>query len=317
MKEHVKGLVSICVPTYNRFNLISQLLDSILAQTYTNFEIIITDNSDNLKTKGLIESQYQDERIRYYKNEKNLGMDGNSLKALSFVNGEYLTFTPDDDIWIDKNKLQKQIDFFTKNQNIHTCFSNALHIYNDGTVHKSQFHSDYSKLGTCDVIKPESLQLSSKQPPQFVCILTAMMRTEKTLSIFQESWKYGSEEYFMWYLGGTDTQIGFCYDQLIAIRDGDHNWQVVSDNGELINYRQNDDRRFLQILAIWENLLKNYSSSLKEFDKNTQKYIFKLLIKLSPAKGFLYKDLFKSLNIFDILFMKMYQLGRLIKRRLK
>jgi hypothetical protein len=119
-----------------------------------------------------------------------------------FVNGEYFTFTPDDDIWIDPKKLEKQVLFLQSNNSIDCCFSNALHIHHDGTKHKNQFHSDYSKQNTCEIIYPISLQLDQKQPPEFVCILTGMMRYTM-LNIFTESWKYGCEEYFMWYLSNT------------------------------------------------------------------------------------------------------------------
>lgn len=59
------GKVSICIPTYNRPTLLKELLDSILSQTYPNYEIIITDNSDTFETKELIEECYKDERIHF------------------------------------------------------------------------------------------------------------------------------------------------------------------------------------------------------------------------------------------------------------
>ena len=152
MKEYKKSLVSICVPTYNRSNLIGELLDSILKQTYTNFEIIITDNSDNLKTKNLIEVKYKDERIKYFKNEKNLGMDGNTLKNLNLVSGDFFSFTPDDDVWIDKYKLEKQVNILNKT-NLDCCFSNTLHIFQNGSRHDKQFKTKYNN---------KCVQMSSK-----------------------------------------------------------------------------------------------------------------------------------------------------------
>ncbi|MDP3291169.1 MAG: glycosyltransferase [Sulfuricurvum sp.] len=310
------GKVSICIPTYNRPALLEKLLDSILSQTYTNYEIIITDNSDTLETKDLIEKCYKDECIHYHKNEKNLGMDGNSLRALSYVNGEYFTFTPDDDIWIDPKKLEKQVLFLQSNNNIDCCFSNALHIHHDGTKHKNQFHSDYSKQNTCEIIYPISLQLDQKQPPEFVCILTGMMR-HTMLNIFTESWKYGCEEYFMWYLGGSNTKIGFCYDQLVAIRDGDHNWQVNDENGTLTNYRKNDRRRAQQIIDIWSDLLKTYPTDLIMFDKKVEKNVFKMLIRLLNKEAFGYTFLFTKLGTFDFIYLYSYYLMKELKKGLK
>jgi glycosyltransferase involved in cell wall biosynthesis len=312
----IKGLVSICVPTYNRVSYIEELLNSILLQTYQNYEIIITDNSDNFETKELIESMFSDSRIQYHKNEKNLGMDGNSLKALSFASGEFFTFTPDDDIWIDPKKLEKQVSFLKNNGIIDCCFSNALHIHNDGTKHKNQFGSDYSKENTCEVIDPVSLQINNKHTPQFVCILTGLMRFTE-LGIFRESWKYGCEEYYMWYLGGSNTKIGFCYDKLVAIRDGDHNWQVTDEKGQLTNYKNNDARRAQQIIDIWRNLLKTYPDTLVMFNKTTERFVFKILVGLLGKEAFKYTSLFKKLKKIDFIYLHTYYLTKELKRGLK
>ena len=55
-------LISICIPTYNRPKLLGLLLDSILIQSYQNFEIIITDNSEGMDTRDLITMYYRDKR---------------------------------------------------------------------------------------------------------------------------------------------------------------------------------------------------------------------------------------------------------------
>lgn len=287
-------LVSICVPTYNRPNLIGKLLNSILQQTYQNFEIIITDNSDNDLTKNLIMKLYRDKRIRYYKNEKNLGMDGNSLKALSLVNGEFFTFTPDDDIWIDKNKLESQVSILNQ-ANLNCCFSNALHTNPDGTNHNNQFKT-ISGNG-CSILSSKDLLITQK-PEHFVCILTGLIRSTY-LDLFIHSWRLGSEELFMWYLGGIGENICFCYDQMVAIRDGEHNWQINSGNGELINYKNNSARRSLQIYEKYAFLIKKHGNKLKLFDRSVEVKISIMLINLIQMKAFQYINTFRKVNYFD------------------
>ncbi len=90
-------MVSICTPTYNRPNLLARAIRSVLNQTHQNFEIIITDNSDNETSEELVKS-LNDPRIRYYRNEENLGVLRNIAKVETLAKGKYFTVLMDDDL---------------------------------------------------------------------------------------------------------------------------------------------------------------------------------------------------------------------------
>ena len=77
-------LVSICIPTYNRPELLARTLRSCETQTYRNFEIIICDNSDN-DASGELVARLNDPRIRYYKNGENIGGIRNFIKAVDLA----------------------------------------------------------------------------------------------------------------------------------------------------------------------------------------------------------------------------------------
>jgi len=141
MMEFIKGKVSICITTYNRPKLKKILLESILKQTYENYEIIITDNSDTFDTKKVVES-FHSNKIKYVKNAKNIGMGRNALKAFSFVDGEFMTFAPDDDFWNDNDKLKKQVNFFDKHPDINI-----------------QYGSPTLKMGKNKVITHQTLEI--------------------------------------------------------------------------------------------------------------------------------------------------------------
>jgi glycosyltransferase involved in cell wall biosynthesis len=282
------GKISICIPTYNRPHLISQLLDSVFMQSYKNFEIIITDNSDNFETRDLLINKYKDQRISYTKNEKNLGMDGNTLRALSYVSGDFFTFTPDDDLWIDKDKLAKQIKFLNEFPEIPICFSNVVHINYDGSKHNQQFKLKPKASNSCEIIDSSSLLLTNKNR-YFINILTAVMR-EELLNIFRESWIFGSEEYFMWYLGGTGQKLGFCYTATVAHRDGEHSWDIADGKGNLVNYRNNAEIRAKQVVSIYSSLVNRYNEDLKLFSIETEKVIFHIIVNMIGKKAFQYKS---------------------------
>lgn len=90
-------LVSICIPTYQRPELLERAIRSCLAQTYPHFEILITDNSpDNASAERI--SRLNDARIFYHKNETNLGPCGNINRAAKLAKGDYVKLLMDDDL---------------------------------------------------------------------------------------------------------------------------------------------------------------------------------------------------------------------------
>ena len=90
-------LVSVCVPTYNRPEYLRRAVESCLAQTHSNFEIIITDNSTNTESAEMA-AKWKDTRVHYYKNEGNVGPVVSSNRAVSLAAGKYIKFLMDDDL---------------------------------------------------------------------------------------------------------------------------------------------------------------------------------------------------------------------------
>ena len=92
-------LVSVVMPAY-KHKYIDQALDSLFAQTYSNIEVIICDDSTDDKIKNLIEDKYQNSRfkINYSKNEKRLWGFGSVERGVGLASGEYIKILHDDDI---------------------------------------------------------------------------------------------------------------------------------------------------------------------------------------------------------------------------
>ena len=90
-------LVSICVPTYNRPLFLKQAMESAIAQTLNDFDLIVLDNSENDESRLVCES-FCDDRIRYIKNEKNVGGIVNMLRIVKYIRGQYVKFLMDDDL---------------------------------------------------------------------------------------------------------------------------------------------------------------------------------------------------------------------------
>jgi len=102
-------LISIITPVYNSEKYISDTIDSVLAQTYTNWEMIIADDGSKDKSAEIIK-KYTDSRIKYFKLETNSGAAIAQNKALEKAKGNYIAFLDSDDIW-KPEKLEKQLRF--------------------------------------------------------------------------------------------------------------------------------------------------------------------------------------------------------------
>lgn len=100
-------MISVVMPTYNRAKTIERAINSILEQTYQDFEIIIVDDNSNDNTEEIVKS-IKDSRIRYIKNTVNKGANESRNIGVSEALGEIIAFQDSDDEWI-KNKLELQM----------------------------------------------------------------------------------------------------------------------------------------------------------------------------------------------------------------
>jgi glycosyltransferase involved in cell wall biosynthesis len=99
-----KPLISICIPTYRRADLLKQLLDSIRLQTFTDFEILINDNSPDNSVQELLNSYALP--ISYIKNEPAVAAAQNFIKVMQRANAEWVKIMHDDDWFSAENALQ-------------------------------------------------------------------------------------------------------------------------------------------------------------------------------------------------------------------
>lgn len=108
-------LVSIITPTYNCGRFIEETIKSVQAQTYTEWEMIISDDCSTDDTREVIASYLEsDPRIKYICNEKNSGAAITRNNALKVARGRWIAFLDSDDLWLPE-KLEKQIRFMAEN----------------------------------------------------------------------------------------------------------------------------------------------------------------------------------------------------------
>lgn len=114
MKNLVDDLVSIIMPSWNTASFIQESIDSVLAQTYDNWELLLVDDCSTDNTDEIVE-KYCDKRIRYFKNEKNSGAALTRNRAIREARGEWVAFLDSDDLW-HPEKLEKMLQFMKTNE---------------------------------------------------------------------------------------------------------------------------------------------------------------------------------------------------------
>lgn len=145
----MQNLVSIITPNYNCGRFISQTIESVLAQTYTDWEMLIVDDcSTDGSYEIALEYASKDSRIKVFRNEQNSGAAISRNRAIEESKGEYLAFLDSDDLWMPE-KLEKQIAFMCEN-NCDFSFTEYEHIDEENhsllKIARTIKHLTYTKM---------------------------------------------------------------------------------------------------------------------------------------------------------------------------
>lgn len=118
-------LISIVLPVYNGEKYLKSSIDSIVNQTYSNWELLILDDCSTDATSSIADEYTQkDERIKYFRNEQNLMLPRNLNKGFSLAKGDYLTWTSDDNLYLP-TALEKMLGALRKNTTAQFAFASC------------------------------------------------------------------------------------------------------------------------------------------------------------------------------------------------
>ncbi|BAY48508.1 glycosyl transferase family protein [Scytonema sp. HK-05] len=148
MSNHQPRL-SIGLPVYNGEKFIKEAIDSLLAQTFEDFELIISDNASTDKTEEICRAYAaKDQRIRYYRNQKNIGCAPNFNRVFKLSSGEYFKWVAHDDLHAP-DFLTKCIEVLDQDPSIILCHSKVYFIDEHG-----KFLQNYDIQLKTDSLKP-------------------------------------------------------------------------------------------------------------------------------------------------------------------
>ncbi|MBI4059635.1 glycosyltransferase [Candidatus Giovannonibacteria bacterium] len=135
----ISKLVSIVIPAYNAEKYIKEAVDSALAQTYENVEVVVVDDGSTDGTKNVLESYVRDGKIKYVY-QKNAGLAGARNTGIRTARGEYIAFLDADDLFLPE-KVTEQVKVLEEHPDYDVCYSDLTH-FTDGQQRKF-FHHRY------------------------------------------------------------------------------------------------------------------------------------------------------------------------------
>jgi glycosyltransferase involved in cell wall biosynthesis len=136
--ENTRPKVSICIPTYKQIEFLKKTLDSILIQTYQDYEIIISDDSPDKSVQHLLEQYSFGSKLKFFKNKTPLGSPENWNESIRKADGEYIKILHHDDWFTFPESLEEYVALLDKNPQADFAFS-ATNVFHADTL-KERIH---------------------------------------------------------------------------------------------------------------------------------------------------------------------------------
>lgn len=180
--------VSVILPAYNCEKFIGKAIQSVLQQTFTDFELIIINDGSTDNTGSVIQT-FDDQRILYLKNPGNQGLISTLNKAITYVKGKYIARMDGDDICLAE-RLAKQKAFLDENENI-TVVASTIEFINEQEEKTGVWELDRQTI-TPEQIKKAILKQNCIAHP------TVMMRSEIIKQLKYMEYQKNIEDYDLW-----------------------------------------------------------------------------------------------------------------------
>ncbi len=270
--------VSICIPAYNQPESVKRALESIVKQKYKNFEVIITDDSENDLVKRVVNNYSKIINIRYYKNKEKKGTPENWNEAIRYSNGEYIKMLHHDDWFPNENCLQKYIKMLDDNAGVNFAFSGS---YNYDSNGKMKYIHKMKPKQQKKLLKDKTILFFGN----FIGAPSATIFKKNTEIYFDNNLKWLVDIDFYITILNNNKMYGFTYEPLIAISINSPN-QVTS---ECLGNRD---------IEIFEYLyLYNKYKNPKKINFKRYKYIWNLFERYGVYNIYEIREILNKLNI--------------------
>lgn len=260
--------VSIILPTYNGAGVIAGAIESVLAQTFLGWELLILSDGSTDQTKDIVE-HYKDKRIVFIENEHNLGIQKTLNKGLELAKGKYIARIDDDDRWISSEKLFLQVEYLNKNKEYVLVGTNAVVVNEKGEKISSNLMP-----GTDSAIR-EKMHFKN-------CFLHASVLIKKTtidaVGGYSEEKRFlHVEDYELWARLGTIGKMSNLQKTMVQLIN--HNESITFKNRIL------QAKNALHVLVLYKT---KYPHFITGYFVSYCRYIFFSILKYVPISNKLF-----------------------------
>lgn len=207
-------VVSFVVPCYKLAHLLPQCVNSILQQSYQNYEILIMDNCSPDNTPEVAAS-FNDPRVKHIRNETNLGHVRNFNKGITLASGKYVWLISPDDWLRGANALARYVDMMEQNPGIGFVFCQAIDVEESREVGLAE----WTDLGPEDRIWEGRTFFMRLIQGDCVVLSAAMVRKEcyERFGMFSLEMPH-SNDWYLWFLLSLHYQVGYVAEPMIYVR---------------------------------------------------------------------------------------------------
>lgn len=205
--------ISIILPTYNRANKIVIAVKGVIEQSFVDWELIIIDDTSTDDTPVVLEKIKQlDKRIKCLRNEENLGLVRTLNKGLAVSKGKYIARLDDDDEWIDKGKLQKQINYMESHPEC-VLLGSSFNIVNEDNSNVEVFNPPLDDRSIRNIILSHNPFGHS----------TVLFKKDVAVALggYDENLDY-TEDYDLWLRLGNKGKLGNLFDVTVKYIKSNH-----------------------------------------------------------------------------------------------
>lgn len=211
--------ISVVMPVYNGEKYLNEAIDSIICQTFRDFELIIIDDGSTDNTSNIIKS-YNDKRIVFIKNNENLGIVKTLNKGIQIAKGQYIARMDADDICYPY-RLEKQYIIMEENPEIGLCGS-SVEVFNESTSNIHECPTDNEEIKVLQIFN------TAFAHPSVIIRKDILVKYDLKYDEFYE----GMEDYELWLRMSKVTQLANTKEVLLKYRN--HDKQITKE----INYEK-------------------------------------------------------------------------------
>ena len=274
-KKRENPLVSVIIPTYNRGWILKEAIDSVLAQDFKDFELIVVDDGSTDNTQGILNSYKEDIIVLH---QGNKGVSAARNRGITSASGRFIAFLDSDDLWLP-GKLSIQVDFFNANPDALICQTEEIWLRNGTRVNPKKRHKKLSG----DIFE-HSLYLCLVSPS---AVMMKRSLFEKT-GMFDESLP-ACEDYDMWLR--VSCRYPVCLiDTPLIIKIGGHDDQLSRSSG-LDRYRIQSLKKIIESNFLTE---EQETAAIKALKEKCAIYANGCLKRGRKDKALYYNDLAES-----------------------